>query len=168
MGLGGQRHALAALPPGKTRYPTYRRLGGLRGRSWRFRKIRPPPGFDPRNVQPAASRYTDWAIPAQVSVFSQANLAHSLLPYALQFHWSVCLSVTSQTNFNSTSDLIPLLFLTKILKPLCFSPPSCVLYFSPIVSSFISLPAHTWERLNKLCTVTSTKIFYVILTVHRR
>jgi hypothetical protein len=28
------------------------------------RKISPPPGFDPRTVQPVASRYTDWAIPA--------------------------------------------------------------------------------------------------------
>jgi hypothetical protein len=27
-------------------------------------KSRPPPGFDPRTVQPVASRYTDWAIPA--------------------------------------------------------------------------------------------------------
>jgi hypothetical protein len=27
-------------------------------------KSRPPPGFDPRNVQTVASRYTDWAIPA--------------------------------------------------------------------------------------------------------
>jgi hypothetical protein len=27
-GVGGQRHARAALPPGKTRYPLYRRLGG--------------------------------------------------------------------------------------------------------------------------------------------
>ena len=25
MGVGGQRHAPAALPPGKTRYPLYRR-----------------------------------------------------------------------------------------------------------------------------------------------
>jgi hypothetical protein len=29
MGVGGQRHAPAALLPGKTRYPLYRRLGGL-------------------------------------------------------------------------------------------------------------------------------------------
>jgi hypothetical protein len=28
-------------------------------------KSRPPPGFDPRTVQPVASRYTDLAIPAQ-------------------------------------------------------------------------------------------------------
>ena len=28
-------------------------------------KSRPPLGFDPRTVQPVASRYTDWAIPVQ-------------------------------------------------------------------------------------------------------
>ena len=61
MGVGGQHHAPAALPPGKTRYPLYRRLGGPQGGS---RKISPPLGFDPRTVEPVASRYTDWAIPA--------------------------------------------------------------------------------------------------------
>jgi len=58
-GVGGQRHAPAALPPGKTRYPLYRRLVGPPGWSGRMRKISPPPRFDPRTVQPAASRYTD-------------------------------------------------------------------------------------------------------------
>ena len=52
MGVGGQRHAPAALPPGKTRYPLYRRLGGSQRRSGRVRKPRPPPGFNPRTVQP--------------------------------------------------------------------------------------------------------------------
>ena len=66
MGVGGQRHAPAALPAGKTRYPLYRRLGGPQGRSGRVRKISPPPGFDPRTAQPVASRYTDWAIPDPV------------------------------------------------------------------------------------------------------
>ena len=64
MGVGGQHHASAALTPGKTHYPLYRRLGGPQGRSGRVRKISPPTGFDPRTVQPVASRYTDWAIPA--------------------------------------------------------------------------------------------------------
>ena len=42
----GKRHAPAALPLGKTRYPLYRRLGGPKGRSGRGRKISPPPtGF---------------------------------------------------------------------------------------------------------------------------
>ena len=40
-GVGGQRHAPAALPPGETRYPLYRRLGGPQGRSGRVRKISP-------------------------------------------------------------------------------------------------------------------------------
>ena len=62
--MGGQRHALTALAPGKIRYPLYRSLGGLQGRSGRMRKISPLPGFDPRTVQPIASRYTDCAIPA--------------------------------------------------------------------------------------------------------
>jgi hypothetical protein len=39
----------------------YRRLGGPQGRSGQVRKISPPPGFDPRTVQPVASCYTDWA-----------------------------------------------------------------------------------------------------------
>jgi len=40
-GVGGQRHAPAALPPGKTRYPLYRRLGGSQGQSDRCGKSRP-------------------------------------------------------------------------------------------------------------------------------
>jgi hypothetical protein len=64
MEKGGQRHSPAASPPEMTRYPLYRRLGGPQGRSGRVRKILLPPGFDPRTVQPVASRYTDWAIPA--------------------------------------------------------------------------------------------------------
>jgi hypothetical protein len=51
-----------SLPPGKTRYPLYRRLGGPQSQSGQVRKISPPPGFDPRTVQLVASRYTDWAV----------------------------------------------------------------------------------------------------------
>ena len=64
MGVGGQRHAPATLPPGMTRYPLYRRLGGHQGQSGRVLKISPPLGFDPRAVQLVVSRYTDWAIAA--------------------------------------------------------------------------------------------------------
>jgi hypothetical protein len=64
MRMDGQRQAPAALTPGKTRYPLYRRLGGPQGRSGRVRKVSHPPVFDPRTVQPVASRYTDWPIPA--------------------------------------------------------------------------------------------------------
>jgi len=58
--VGGQRHALAALPSGK-------RLGTHCIGSWVGRmtsldgyvKFHRPPEFDPRTVQPVASRYTD-------------------------------------------------------------------------------------------------------------
>jgi hypothetical protein len=59
MGMSGQRHALAALPPGR---PGTHCTGGwvsptagLEG----CEKSRPPPGFDLRTIQPAASRHTD-------------------------------------------------------------------------------------------------------------
>jgi hypothetical protein len=42
MGVGGQRHATAALPPGKTQYPLSRRLGGPQGPSGQVRKTSPP------------------------------------------------------------------------------------------------------------------------------
>ena len=56
-----------------TRYPFYRRMGGPQGRSGRVRKISPPLGFDPRTVQPVASLYTDWAIPALQTACSSSN-----------------------------------------------------------------------------------------------
>ena len=32
----------------------------------RHGKSRPPPGFDPQTLQPVASRYTNYAIPAHI------------------------------------------------------------------------------------------------------
>jgi len=46
---------------GKDTLPIDMRLDGRQGRSGWKRKISPPPGFDPRTVQPVASSYTDWA-----------------------------------------------------------------------------------------------------------
>jgi len=37
--VGDQRHAPVALPPGMTRYPLYRRLGGPQGQSGRMRVV---------------------------------------------------------------------------------------------------------------------------------
>jgi len=47
------------LPPGKTRYPSYRRLGGPQGRSGRAENL-VPTRIRSRIVQPVVSRYTDW------------------------------------------------------------------------------------------------------------
>jgi len=61
-GEGSASRPGRSLPPRKTWYPLYRRLDGPQGRSGQVRKISPPPGFDPRTVQPVDSRYTDYAI----------------------------------------------------------------------------------------------------------
>jgi len=63
MGVGGKCHAPAALPPEKTRYILYRRLGGSQSQYGQVRKISPPLEFYPQTAQPIASRYTDWVIP---------------------------------------------------------------------------------------------------------
>ena len=66
MGMGGQRHTPADIPPRNTRYPFYGRSGGPQSWSGRVRKISSPPRLDPRTIQLVASRYTDWAIPARI------------------------------------------------------------------------------------------------------
>jgi len=64
--VGGQRHAPAALPPGKDPVPIVQEAGWAPGPVWiGAENLAPPPGFDPRIVQPVASRYTDYALPAQ-------------------------------------------------------------------------------------------------------
>jgi len=49
------------LPPGKTRYPLYRRLGGPQSRSGRAENL-VYTGIRFRTVQPVVSRYTDWVL----------------------------------------------------------------------------------------------------------
>jgi hypothetical protein len=56
-GVDGQRQPTS--PQGKTGFPLYRSLAEPQGQSGLVRKISPPPGFDPRTIQPVASRYTD-------------------------------------------------------------------------------------------------------------
>jgi len=47
------------FPPGKTRYPFYRRLGGPQGRAGQAENL-VPTGIRSRTFQPVVSRYTDW------------------------------------------------------------------------------------------------------------
>ena len=72
MGVGSQRHAPAALPLGKTRYPLYRRLGGGGpGSVWTSAENLAPTGIRSPDRPAVASSYTDWAIPANKTKHKQ-------------------------------------------------------------------------------------------------
>ena len=69
----------STLPPGKTQYPLYRRLGGPQGRSGQVRKISPPPEFDAWTVQPVGSRYTNYATQPTTGIIYLDKLALGML-----------------------------------------------------------------------------------------
>jgi len=48
-------------------------------------KSRPPPGFDPRTVQPVASRCTDYAILAYVTLCSPVGIRRCFSEMAVNF-----------------------------------------------------------------------------------
>ena len=76
-GEGSASHPGRSLPPGKTQYPLYRRLGGPQGQSGQVQKnLAPPLGFDPRTIQPVASRYTAYATRPTCYEKLKIQLAH--------------------------------------------------------------------------------------------
>jgi len=62
------------LPPVKTGYPLYRRLGGPQGWSGQVWKISPPPGFDPRTVD---SRWATRPPPIRITVQKYVGKYHT-------------------------------------------------------------------------------------------
>jgi len=65
------------LPPGKTRYPLYRRLGGPQGWSGRAENL-VPTEIRSRTVQPIVSRYTDWAtLPTSTPTYFDISVSSS-------------------------------------------------------------------------------------------
>jgi hypothetical protein len=62
MGVGGQRHALAALLPERAPVPILQEAGWAAGPVWTGTKISLLPGLEPQTFQPVASHYTDCAI----------------------------------------------------------------------------------------------------------
>jgi len=88
-GEGSESHPGRSLPPGKTRYPLHRRLSGLQDRSGHVRKIFPPPGFDPRTIQPVAQ-----------SLYRLSYRAHDIirLPCSKQLHENMFIIKNTRTN----------------------------------------------------------------------
>ena len=132
MGGGWSTPRPDRFTPGKdTRYPLYSRLGGPQGRSGGGGKSRPPPGFDPRTVQPVAVRCTDWAIAAHVRFGCTIGID---LSYLCHFCPSHVLWFRSPVSFVCFSPHSLYLCLSLLLVQY-FSPPP----FFTIVTSFFSI-----------------------------
>jgi hypothetical protein len=69
-GCGWSTPRPSRFTPRKDPVPIVQVAGWVPGPGLDGRKISPPPGFDPRIVQPIAGRYTDWAIPVLVFLIS--------------------------------------------------------------------------------------------------
>ena len=115
MGVGVSTTPRPPLPPGKTRYPLYRRLGGPQGRSGRAENF-VPTGIRSRTVQPVVSHYTDWAtLPTKV-YFMLTNTTNG--PY-LEAALSNAYPLTHTTS--SSISMIILLFTLRFSNNLCQS-----------------------------------------------
>ena len=78
------------LPPGKDPVRIVQEAGWTPGPVWTgAENLAPPPGFDPRTVQPTASRYTDWA--TRPTIRSPDRPAHSQSLYQLSYRAHVVL-----------------------------------------------------------------------------
>ena len=75
------------LPPRKSRYPFYRTLGGLQGRSLRAKNL-VHIGIGSRTLQPVVIRYTDWATgPTHTHTHTHTHVAFDLAPESLRVCW---------------------------------------------------------------------------------
>ena len=63
--------------PGKNPVPIVQEAGCAPGPVWTGAENLPQPGFDPRTVQPVASRYTDCAMPAARSCEKHSRITES-------------------------------------------------------------------------------------------
>ena len=112
------------LPPRKTRYPLYRRLGGLQGRSGRAEDL-VPTGFRSRTVQPRSQslyrlNYTDHTFKIYITVIQELGAFviktwRSQTTSAVTFLWKwhtyiyTYIHIYIHTHLSSPSDFLSLL-----------------------------------------------------------
>jgi hypothetical protein len=68
-------------------YPLYRRRRGPRGVPGQARKISPPPGFDPRTVQPIANPYTDRPNPDHFHIVKPMTIVNTMHSFSPRSRW---------------------------------------------------------------------------------
>jgi hypothetical protein len=109
------------LPPGKTRYPLYRRLGEPQGRSWRVRKISPPTGiWSPDRPARSQSLYR-LSYPAHPLLFSRAKKSWHRAIYRRRTESSadpLNLKIRTITHFPAGPNILPsnLMFVPCIIR----------------------------------------------------
>ena len=92
--------------PGRTRHPLYRMLDGPQSLSEQEWKISPPPAFDPRTVQPVASRYTDWATrPTYTYIYTNTHTHTYVALCLLHGTWPICDSAV-QNQLQSAQQIV--------------------------------------------------------------
>jgi len=79
-GEGSASRPGRSLPPGKTRYPLYSRLGRPQGSFGQVRKISPPTGSRSHTAQPVAQSLYRLSYPAH-----HVNTTSHQMPYALNY-----------------------------------------------------------------------------------
>jgi len=102
-----------SLPPGKTWYPLYMRLGGPRGRSGQVRKISLPPGFDDRSVQPVVAIPTTLLSP----IYAVSSSLISVWPLQFRIPESLPTKVV-----NCVVLCIVCVYMCTVLLPPCVNP----------------------------------------------
>jgi len=123
------------LPPGKTRYPFYRRLDGPQGRSGRAENL-VPTGIRSRTVQPVVSRNTDWATHIYIYIkhIGILKIQHynTLLIFLLySFPERISRTLHRQTmqqsklgHSNNTLEITEAIILAKVRKNALYHDPS--------------------------------------------
>jgi len=110
-GEGSASRPGCSLPPGKTRYPLYRRLGGPQGRSGQVRKSSTLPGFDLRTVQAPSNSLYRLSNPVPITLYTLCKKLSKCLeacPYAIgrrQVDSNLVTDICMSTSIHRTSQL---------------------------------------------------------------
>ena len=131
--------------PWKTRYRLYRRIGRPQGRSGWVQKISPRPGFDPRSVQPVASRYTNWALPSLHHAEARMKMK------ANNYYFCVIQSIVRRNNWKITPCVQKHAFAKSWMRAVCDSWACASATFAAKIAACICVPGVTGLCATKFC-----------------
>jgi hypothetical protein len=143
MGVGGQYHAPAALPPRKIRYPLYRRLSGPQVRSGRVPTGIQSPDRPARSESLHRLRYP---APAESCSFGNCDLSRLSIEVR-KIRLSVFISVRNRGGYGSRSGYLCTVALYKgdgcsivggTKRQGVITMSRCSTYFTSYISNFLS------------------------------